>query len=110
MLAPELRADVTDVADETLYLAAPERLFKTAAGAPDEHPSVMIVSHNPGLHEFAMLLVRDGSADDLRRLGERYPTGALSELRFDIDRWSDLQPRSGRLASLVFPRDLPDAA
>lgn len=106
LVAPELGADITEIADQTLYLAAPEHLFTTVTSAPDRHASVLIVGHNPGLHELALILVGDGPAGDIARLHEGYPTGALAEIRFGVDRWSRLGAKSGRLERLVFPRDL----
>ena len=67
---------------------------------------MLIVGHNPGLHDLALALVGDGSSDDIARLREGYPTGALAEIRFEIDHWSGLSPASGRLERLVFPREI----
>ncbi len=106
LVAPELGAEITGIADETLYLATPEQLFTTVTSAPDGHASVLIVGHNPGLHEFALGLVGDGPDGEIARLREGYPVGALAEIRFDVDRWSVIGAKSGRLERLVFPRDL----
>ncbi len=108
LVSTELGAEIPGIADDTLYLAAPEHLFKAITSAPDRNASILIVGHNPGLHQLALILVGDGSAQDIARLRERYPTGALAEIRFEVDRWSKLGPASGRLERLVFPRDLED--
>ncbi len=108
LIAPELRADIPAIAEDTLYLAAPEHLFTTVTSTPDSHASMLIVGHNPGLHDLALILVRDGSREDIARLRRGYPAGALTEFHFDVDRWSELRPESGRLEWLVFPRDLQD--
>ncbi len=106
LVSPELRAEVPAIADEKLYLAAPEHLFTTVTSTPDHHASVLIVGHNPGLHDLVLILIRDGLREDIARLRRGYPAGALTEIHFDVDRWSELRPESGRLAWLVFPRDL----
>ncbi len=108
LIAPELRADIPAIAEDTLYLAAPEHLFTTVTSTPDSHASMLIVGHNPGLHDLALILVRDGSRETIARLRRGYPAGALTEFHFDVDRWSELRPDSGRLEWLVFPRDLQD--
>ena len=41
----------------------------------------------------------------LRRLGEKFPTGALATLRLETS-WRELGPGGGYLESLVVPRDL----
>ncbi len=106
LVAAELGAEISGIGDETLYLAAPQHLFKTVTSASDQHASMLIVGHNPGLHDLALALVGDGSSDDIARLREGYPTGALAEIRFEIDHWSGLSPASGRLERLVFPREI----
>ncbi len=108
LISSELGAEIAGTAEETLYLAAPEHVFETVISVPDRHESVLIIGHNPGLHQLARVLVRDGSPDDIARLEKGYPAGALAEFRFDIDRWSDLRPETGRLERLVFPDDLGD--
>ncbi len=108
LVSTELGAEIPAIADDALYLAAPQRLFTTVTSTPDQHASVLIVGHNPGLHDFALVLVRDGSREDKARLRRGYPAGALTEIHFDVDGWSELRPESGRLEWLVFPRDLQD--
>ncbi len=108
LVSSELRAEIPAIADDDSYLAAPEHLLTTVTSTPDSHASMLIVGHNPGLHDLALILVGDGSREDIARLRRGYPTGALTEIHFDIDRWSELRPESGRLEWLVFPRDLQD--
>ena len=60
---------------------------------------MLLVGHNPGLHELG---------DAARAAGSRrtFPTGALAELRLDVDDWKDLQPGGAELVQLVVPREL----
>ncbi len=108
LVSSELRAEIPAIADDASYLAAPEHLLTTVTSTPDSHTSMLIVGHNPGLHDLALILVRDGSRETIARLRRGYPAGALTEFHFDVDRWSELRPDSGRLEWLVFPRDLQD--
>ena len=97
--------EIPAIADGTFYLASPQHLFTTVTSTAEEHASVLIVGHNPGLHDLANVLVREGAREDIARLRRSYPAGALSEIQFDVDRWSELRPETGRLEWLVFPRD-----
>jgi len=106
LVLSELDVEIPSIADDALYLATPEYLFTFVTSTSDQHKCVLLVGHNPGLHDFALILLRDGSQGDVARLRQGYPAGALVEFQFEIDRWSDLRPRSGRLEWLVFPRDL----
>lgn len=113
LVAPSLRKNVpTDLLDE-LYGADPGDLLNTArhaglgnAGSPR---SVVIVAHNPGLHEFALALVKSGKPQDRAALADNLPTGALVVIDADIDDWSDLGFQRGRLVRFMTPALLPSA-
>ena len=72
--------------------------------------SVMVIGHNPGLHDLAVQLA-GGARDpgDARRLAEGFPTGALAEFVIP-GAWRTLGPGGGRLHRFVCPRDLPQLA
>ncbi|WP_447407568.1 hypothetical protein, partial [Clostridium perfringens] len=53
-----------------------------AAGAEGNPASLLLVGHNPGLHELALLLLRSGEEAAGGRLAENLPTGALVVLDF----------------------------
>ena len=63
---------------------------------------VMVVGHNPTLHDLLLLLVA-GDASGTRRLGSGLPTGALAVVDLDVDTWARLAPGTGRLRSLFVP-------
>jgi phosphohistidine phosphatase len=70
---------------------------------------VMIVGHNPGLHEFAMALTlasdrKSAKADAAQRaLTDNLPTSGLAEIAFSISDWTELAFGRGRLERLVSP-------
>jgi len=92
--------------DEKLYLADADEILKRVAKAPATAATVMVVGHNPGLQELAVALYDGGEAIDYNRLKAKFPTGGLAIYEFDIDRWSELREKSGRLAGFTAPRDL----
>jgi phosphohistidine phosphatase len=63
----------------------------------------MVIGHNPGMHEFAAAVA--GSGPRLALLEEKFPTGALAVLEFDVEDWH-LPPGTGRLRDFALPRDL----
>jgi phosphohistidine phosphatase len=97
-LAPEARFD------ERVYNASAQALFSVAAETPDGLNTVLMVGHNPGLHELAMLLVATGGIDIRERLRENFPTSGIAVIDFALDSWSKLHPRSGRLERFVSPK------
>ena len=61
--------------------------------------SVLVVGHNPTLHELALALT--GREDAL----ERFPTGALASVAFAVP-WVDLAEGTAKLEAFVIPREL----
>jgi phosphohistidine phosphatase len=97
---------------DRLYLAPWQTLLSVVQDAPETARSLMVIGHNPGLHELAMALT--GAAGmarggpDQQRLAEGYPTGALAEFTVALP-WRLLEPGGARLVRFLAPRDLPAA-
>jgi len=85
--------------EEALYLADAKSLLARLRHVPEIARSVMLVGHNPGLHELAAMLSdrRDGPL--MARLAQGFPTSALAS--FDLLRpWPELEPGSAHLRAL----------
>jgi phosphohistidine phosphatase len=94
---------------ERLYDATPRAVLDVIRHADRDVDSVLVVGHNPGLHEVATLLIASGDLDHRERLREKLPTGGLVVIDFPIADWSKLHDRSGRLERFVVPRRLEAA-
>jgi phosphohistidine phosphatase len=98
---------------DALYLATAPQLLQVLRGVAETARSVLLVGHNPGLHELALLLVGAQGmtlgGPSTRRLAEGYPTGALAEFTI-AGSWRTLGEGSGRLLRFLCPRDLPELA
>ena len=68
--------------------------------------SVMMVGHNPGIHDLAFELAGDGDAQALAQLRAKFPTGALATLTLAEVDWPELAPAGAYLAGMVVPRQL----
>jgi phosphohistidine phosphatase len=68
---------------------------------------VLLIGHNPGMHDLAIALTDPrGSPDKLvQGVRENYPTGALAEFSV-TGPWSRLTPGGGRLLRFLTPRML----
>ena len=95
---------------DSLYLADAGTLMSALQDTAETVRSVLLVGHNPGLHELAMALVGAHAMTlgnhDMRRLAEGYPSGALAEFSIPGP-WRDLVEGGGRLTRFLCPRDLP---
>jgi phosphohistidine phosphatase len=93
------------VMEPRLYDAKAETILDIVKDI-DGAKRVLIVGHNPGLHEVALLLIATGDVEIRERLQENLPTAGLVVIDFAVKGWSKLHPRSGRLELFVGPRTL----
>ncbi len=84
--------------EEGLYHASGVELLERLTAVHASVSEVLLVGHNPGLHELACLLAPPGP--------ETFPTGALAELRLAITTWPETSPGCASLERLVVPRSL----
>jgi phosphohistidine phosphatase len=89
------------------------QLLGVLNGVAETARSVLLLGHNPGLHDLAVLLVGpEGMTQEVpptRRLAEGYPTGALAEFVI-AGPWRTLGEGGARLVRFLRPRDLPAVA
>jgi phosphohistidine phosphatase len=89
-----------------LYLTGPQAMLNRLRRTPADVRRVMLVAHNPGIQTLAHRLAGSGPEQDLDRLADKFPTGALAILVFPDRSWEELGEGSCELHSLVAPRDL----
>lgn len=68
--------------------------------------SLMIIAHNPGLHEFALDLIPHEQRESEPDLQDNLPTSGLVVIDFAIDDWNDVTPGQGVLHRFATPRRL----
>jgi phosphohistidine phosphatase len=90
--------------ERELYRAGPGVLLARLHAVPEAVGSVMVIGHNPGLEDLALLLARRGST--VRELEAKFPTGALATLALRGSDWAGLDRASADLIAFVRPRDL----
>ena len=88
-----------------LYGADVSQLLETIRNAPvTDSKRLMIVGHNPGMHELAIALAGSGNSAGRGALADNLPTAGLAILDFDIDDWANIGIRRGRLELFVSPK------
>jgi len=65
--------------------------------------SIMLIGHNPGLHQLAQFLAGAGDGKTLHRLRTDFPPASLAMIEFTAESWSDVRPGAGRLLALDTP-------
>jgi phosphohistidine phosphatase len=92
--------------DEMIYLAPPETLLALIRAVDDADSRLLLVGHNPGMEQLALLLGEAGTLRD--EIAAKYPTAALAEIAFEVDHWCRIAPGEGRLARFIRPRELAE--
>jgi phosphohistidine phosphatase len=97
-IEPEVRIE------PRLYHASLAQMLAVIADIPANIRSLLIVGHNPGLHELALNLTRGDTSAERGTLAVKLPTGALVEIQLPSKQWSGLG--EGEIVRFVRPRDL----
>lgn len=104
ILIEEVYPDIKLRLSDRLYLATAGEIIRSINMLEDSCKSVMLVGHNPGLHECTVLLAGDGSDKEaLLRIEQGFPTAALVIVECDIANWQELEPGRGRLLNVFVP-------
>lgn len=105
LMKPALRPAPEVGFEDGLYLASADELLDRVRRLDEERREVMLVGHNPGLHELAVQLAA-GHGIEYGRLAEKFPTAALCTIDFGRKPWRRLEAKSGRLVRFVRPADI----
>ena len=92
---------------DDLYLAPGERLLTVLREVAETVRTVLLIGHNPGMHELAVTLAGRGvsAGKSLENLEEGFPTTALAEFSL-AGPWSRLDAGGGQLRRFLTPRML----
>ena len=100
--------DLPVTLDDALYLAAPQTI-ESVLSAATLAGTLILIGHNPGLHEFACILDRrgpPGNAYAHDRLFEKFPTGCAA--LFEAGEEAAYHSSAFRLVDVIRPKDLED--
>jgi len=88
--------------DQRLYHAGEEQLLHVVQALPERHDVVMIFGHNPGMTDFAnMLLIKEKPIKNI-------PTCGVVAVRFDAERWPDAATSNASFIFFDFPKSRQD--
>src|SRR5579864_3116545 len=89
--------------DERVYNATADTLM-TVLAEPRSARCLLVVGHNPGIHDLAVALIAAGDVEARERVTEKLPTSGLVVIDLAFDDWQLLHPLCGRLDRFVSPR------
>jgi phosphohistidine phosphatase len=108
-LAAELAGPVAATFEARLYNAGAQAILAVVQTTAPRVRALLVIGHNPGLHDFARFLIASGDVEARERLNEGLPTGGLAVIDFAADAWRKLHAHGGRLERFVTPRSLAAA-
>lgn len=68
-----------------------------------EAQNILIIAHNPGIHQLAGTLVGEGNKSQVGKLKLFYQPATLSVFDCPVEIWSDIQPQANILLDLIIP-------
>ncbi|WP_407118431.1 SixA phosphatase family protein [Bradyrhizobium sp. LMG 9283] len=94
-----------------LYGADPAQILESirTATAPADPKRLLLIGHNPGMHEIALMLIGGGDPDGAEALAGNLPTAGLAIFDFNVKDWEDVAYRRGKLVLFVSPKLLRSA-
>lgn len=98
---PAPRIEIVD----GLYLAAGRVMLDFIQDVPAETQRLLVIGHNPGLQELALMLAGNDTGEDERKLAEGFPTAALAWFHSNGG-WAEL--RKASLNRFIAPGDLAE--
>jgi phosphohistidine phosphatase len=108
-VAQQLSATPPARFDERLYNATAEAIRMLVREIEGRIGTLMVIGHNPGLHDFAGRVVASGDVEAREALREALPTAGLVVISLAGQDWRDLHFHGGRLEHFVTPRSLATA-
>lgn len=91
------------IEEERIYNASADKLFALIAETRGAR-SLLVVGHNPGIHDLAIQLIAAGEPQARQGATEKLPTSGLVVIDLAFDDWARLHAHSGRLERFVTPR------
>ncbi len=101
-----IKAEPKVIFDDSIYLGQPSAIL-TRLKTVECHPrTIMVVGHNPGIHELALELLGTSGRGEVSKLFGKFPTASLAVIQFGCNAWSEIQACQGELVLYVTPRQI----
>jgi phosphohistidine phosphatase len=107
LVLDELSPRPLTLIEDELYLASREKLAARLGRLDARDANVLLIGHNPGLHELAVALADENSPAFRALASGKFPTAAYVSFRVPAD-WSVLGSSRHELIGYVTPESLAD--
>ncbi len=86
---------------QDLYITSPAQILDIINRTTEEYKSILIVSHCPGLQEFAVSFARSGDKTKFREMRSNFPPGSFATFDCDVKNWYEITNNSAILLDFV---------
>ncbi len=93
--------------EDELYLANPKKLLGRLSRLAEDEGNVLLIGHNPGMHELAMMLAEPGTPQASALASGKFPTAARVSLRIST-RWAEIGGARHPVVDYVTPESLAE--
>jgi phosphohistidine phosphatase len=94
-----------------LYGADPAQMLQSIRMASVTDPKqLMLVGHNPGMHELALMLTGSDDAAGRDALADNLPTSGLAVFEFATEDWNEVAFHRGKLVLFTSPKLMKQAS
>ncbi|MEA1938840.1 MAG: histidine phosphatase family protein [Pseudomonadota bacterium] len=106
LVLAQLDSNTDPLYERSLYMCGAQGWIQRLRGVPETFNTVLVVGHNPDLHELAAAMAVTGDEDAIDSVMTKMPTAGLAEFDLDMDAWSAFPPLAPQLVRFITPRDL----
>lgn len=89
--------------ENDLYNADPHQIIEVIQLSDDRYDALMVVAHNPGIHQTALSLAGQGDPELMSHLAHDYRPGSLTIFECPVASWRDVSWRANRLIDFIVP-------
>ncbi|MDX1950442.1 MAG: histidine phosphatase family protein [Rickettsiales bacterium] len=86
---------------QDLYVTSPEQILDIINRCSDDYKSILIISHCPGLQEFAVSFARSGDKTKFREMRANFPPGSFATFNSEVKNWYEITNNSAILLDFV---------
>jgi phosphohistidine phosphatase len=90
--------------DRALYHGGEEGILGVIREIKDKHDLIFVFGHNPGLTDFTNTIVQQ----DTYQFIDNIPTCGVVAFTFDVDSWSEINWKTGKMILYDFPKSKND--
>lgn len=90
--------------ERRLYQGSASAILELIRQTRSDVGLLLLVGHNPGLHDLALGLIGSAGQSALKRLRRKFPTAGLIVINFDIETWEHAATGGGLLEQFETPK------